>query len=564
MSTTERASVTWRRLLDELYGAEVGAVAASSIASVLATHSSAADARPGWDERDAWLITYPDQFRRAGEAPLATLRDFYAAHLSDALNGVHVLPFFPWSSDDGYSIVDYDAVDPSYGTWSDIEGLASEASLMIDAVINHLSAQGEWFRRYLADDPEYRDFFRTSDPTADLSLVTRAREHPLLTEFATSNGSRHVWTTFSADQVDLDFRNPAVLSRVVDVVLSYAAHGARAIRLDAIGFLWKDESTTSIHLRETHLIVQLIRTCLDIAYPGTMVITETNVPQTENYSYFGDGSHPEAHVVYQFALPPLVLHTLLSGDATQLATWAASASLDVPGTTFLNFLASHDGVGLRPVEDMLTAEELGSLLVAATTRGGRVGYRSLADGTPSPYELNATWFDLLATGDEDSSIARHLASHSIMLALRGIPALYVHSLFGSPNDLAALDVGGQRRSINRTKFSDVAALESALAERRTRAARCLEGLGQMLRWRRSSPAFHPDAAQRVLDLPPGIFGVRREHDSGAAATVLVNVAGSEAVVGADDTRGDLHGFGVTSDAGALRLAPWATAWIIDR
>jgi sucrose phosphorylase len=562
-SATERRHETWRDILAEIYGAGAANEAAPALRSVLDSHPTASvDGGCTWDEHDAWLITYPDQFQGAGEVPLATLRRFFLEYIRPSLTGIHLLPFFPWSSDDGYGVLDYLAVDPSLGTWEDIEVLARDARLMVDAVINHLSAQSQWFRSFLQGDPAYAGFFRTVDPRADVSRVTRPRDTPLLTPFTTAEGEKMVWTTFSADQVDLDYRNPAVLTRIVDVVLSYAARGVRAIRLDAVGFLWKDEATTSSHLPQTHLIVQLIRACLDATYPDVLLVTETNVPHTENISYFGDGTRREAQAVYQFSLPPLVLHSFATENASLLKEWAAMVSPDLPATTFLNFLASHDGVGLRPVEGILPAGDLEGLVATAKVRGGRVGYRRLGDGTSTPYELNGTWFDLLAgTDDTETTLSKHVASHAIMFALRGIPAVYVQSLLAGRNDLEGMRRSGMARAINRRKFTNVRSLEAVLQDPGSLPARCLAAMRKLLAWRSSSVAFHPDSNQVILATPPQVIGIERTHHSGTRARVYVNVSRHAVETETTAQPPTFHGLRAGRSGDVIELGPWGVAWL---
>jgi len=545
-------------LLRRLYGDGASEVE-SEIQDLLRRYPQVtAETEAAWDERDCWLITYPDQFQTPGQPPLATLSRFLDKYCA-WLNGVHVLPFYPWSSDDGFSITDYDAVDGRYGSWEDIEDLAGSHRLMVDAVINHMSVRSAWFEGFLAGDEEYREFFRTVEPGADLEGVVRPRTTPLLSRFPAHDGDRLVWTTFSADQADLDFRNPRVLLRVVETLLDYAAHGAAAIRLDAIGFLWKLEGTPSIHLPQTHWVIQVLRSCLDDTYPRVQLVSETNVPHTENISYFGDGKVREAQIVYQFPLAPLVFQALLAEDATVLRTWADGLDT-AKGTTFLNFLGSHDGVGLRPLEGLVSSETLSALAESCVASGGRVGMRGLPDGTAAPYELNCTWFDLVGAGyTEDEAVARHLATHAVMLALPGIPAIYVHSLFGTPNDQEGFAVSGRPRSLNRLKFSDLDDLELALTDPTDRRRRVLDGLKQMVEWRRSSPAFHPEASSRVLDAAEGVVAVERTAADGSRALVAVNLAGSASSWQApSDATWHAMGDGGTFDG---LVGPWQSVWL---
>lgn len=517
----------WMPTLEELYGEDIAEDLSDEIQKRVSDSQAAARNRPmALSERDTWLITYADQFQERGRAPLRILRNFLDQHTTPWITGVHVLPFYPWSSDDGFSITDYLAVDPAYGDWTDIKDLAEGRQLMVDAVINHMSAQSRWFRRFLDDDPEYEDFFVTSDPAVDLSATVRPRTTPLLTRFESSAGHRWVWTTFSADQVDLDYRNPNVLLRIVDVLLEYTRRGATAIRLDAIGFLWKVPGTPSIHLPQTHAVVHLLRLVLDAAAPGSVLITETNVPHAENVSYFGSSQRPEAQLVYQFPLAPLVLDALTTGDASVLSAWAASFETPLPETSFLNFLASHDGVGLRPAEGLIPPDRIEALADLARRSGGGVGERTMSDGTIVPYELNSTWFDLVAVGhSEDEAIRRHLVAHAVMFALAGVPLIYVHSLFGSSNYRAGFVATGRPRSYNRERFTDVAPLEEAMADPTGRVGPIYAGIREMASSRARHPAFHPFADQAVMPAPPAMLVIKRTSDA-AQALVAINLSGS--------------------------------------
>ncbi len=513
-------------LLESLYGAEIAQSVAPRLEAMIAASRRHSARSPLWDQSDTWVISYPDQFRRPGEVPLAGLRSFFDRHLHPVFNGVHLLPFHPWSSDRGFSVIDPLAVNPEYGTWTDIDLLASDARLMADAVVNHLSVESPWFSDFLRRRPGSEHLFRTVEPGADLTTVVRPRTSPPTTEFLRPDGSRvTVWTTFSPDQADLDYRHPEVLLRIIAVLLNYLDHGARAIRLDAVAFLWKQEGTPSIHLPQTHTIVSIFRSVLAAVDPSVILVTETNVPHRENISYFGPPERPEAHAVYQFALPPLVLHALLTGSAGPLREWAASVTPERPDTTFLNFLASHDGVGLRPVEDLLPRTEIDNIISMCEAVGGRVNSRAGEDGEPVPYELGGTWMSLIGAGAPQFALRRHLASHAIAFSLRGIPLVYAHSLLGSLNDTAAYMRTGQPRDLNRATV-ELAEIERSLLKADSVPSRVLNGLKIQLRARAARPAFHPNSDQRILADHDAVFGVERTSAEGCRSLVLVNVTDS--------------------------------------
>jgi sucrose phosphorylase len=546
----------WSELLRALYPGHPDL--AAQVERLLAAHTGRTATGPPWSQADAWLITYADQFQTAGQAPLVSLNRFYRDHLAPWINGIHILPFYPWSSDDGYSIIDYSAVDPRYGTWHDVETLASNTRAMFDAVINHVSAGSRWFLGYLEGDPEYDDFFIALPPETDLSAVVRPRTSPLLTAYESHQGTIWVWTTFSADQVDLNYRSGRVLLAVLGVLLDYARRGASMIRLDAVQFLWKEVGASCINMPQGHQVIQLLRAIMDEVYPGVVFVTETNVPHRENISYFG-GQQREAQMVYQFALPPLVLDALHTGSVDTLKSWINDLDPLPTGCTYLNFLSSHDGVGVRPVESILSEARINDLLELNERGGGLIGARSVGRHT-KPYELNTSWFSLMETGyDPSQAVLRHLASHAIMMALRGIPAIYALSMVGASNDQAEYHRTGRPRSLNRTRFA-TENLESQLADRNSITSQVLSGIERMLRIRSSSPAFHPDSPQRVLVTPPGVLGIERGA-SDYCARVYVNVVQTEVAVADPGPDWQRHGLERGPTTGPLELGPWSSIWL---
>ena len=510
-----------RRLYGEEDGRRTAAILRGRLDDWRARHG-----RPGPrgrpDQRDVILITYGDTLEGEGP-PLRTLRSFAGAHLGDLVSGIHVLPFFPWSSDYGFAIKDYLEVDPRLGGWDDIEALAGDFDLMIDFVCNHLSAESTWFRSFLAGHVPEREYFLTADPEADLSQVVRPRTTPLLTRFETASGPQWLWTTFSADQIDLDYQHPSLLLRVLGVLLTYVQHGATRIRLDAVGYLWKEVGTTCIHLPQTHELVKVFRDLLDEAAPGVSLVTETNVPHADNVRYFGNG-RDEAQMVYQFPLAPLVLDAFRRGDATRLRDWARDLSTPSADTTFFNFLASHDGVGLVPARGLLSTAEIDALADQVRRHGGQVSMKRDPDGGETPYELNATFFDALSDPAEPwpRRRDRFLAAQSIMLALAGVPGIYVHSLFGSRNDEAAYGRSGWARDLNHGHLA-VSALDEALADPGSETAQIFTGMSALLRARRAHPAFDPTAPQSLPEAPDGVLAVRRGAEAGPGVLCLVNL-----------------------------------------
>jgi glucosylglycerate phosphorylase len=517
-------------------------------------------------EADGMLITYGDQVRSSGQSPLAALTNFLSERVAATISAVHILPFYPSSSDDGFSVMDYYSVDPELGTWEDVESLGGNFDIMFDAVFNHASVQGVWFQKFLRQEGGWESAFFTISGEPDLSKVVRPRALPLLTEFQTEAGPKRVWTTFSADQADINFSDPRMLLRILEVLLFYVSKGARYIRLDAIAFLWKIPGTSCIHLEQTHRAIQLMRVVLDEVAPEVQLITETNVPHTDNVSYFGDGSN-EAQLVYNFALPPLVFHTIRTGDATRLRRWAQALVLPSERVTFFNFLASHDGIGLNPARGILDPGEIDALVQTAIDHNGFVSYKNNPDGTTSPYELNISYFDALSSPTTEeplhTQVARFLAAHAIVLALRGLPGIYFHSLFGSRGDRDGAEESGIPRRINRKKL-EVAALEAELDPPDSLRAQVFAGMQGMLAARASHPAFNPFAEQEIPDAPPDLFLITRKAANGARVICATNVTPSAISFPLPPDSSDwkpLAGFPEPSGDKQVFLPPYGAAWL---
>jgi glucosylglycerate phosphorylase len=505
------------------------------------------------------LITYGDGIRRADETPLHTLSGFLHDHVGDLVSDVHLLPMFPWTSDDGFAVVDHRAVNPALGTWADVAEMAREHDLMFDFVANHTSSSSPWFTGWLAGDPAYAGFYVERDPAFDVSRVTRPRTTPLFHPYSRPDGTTaEAWTTFGEDQVDVDVRQPATLLELTDVLLGYLERGASAVRLDAIGFLWKESGTTCIHLPQTHAVIKLWRALADHVAPGARLLTETNVPHAENISYFGNGED-EAHLVYQFALPPLVLHSFVAGSTARLADWAKGVGPVSSTATWFNFLASHDGIGLRATEDILDDAEREALVDRTRAHGGRVSMASRPDGTSSVYELNISYLDALCTPEEAADpatlAAKGLAAHSILFAFLGVPAVYYHSLVGSPPDHEGMQASDINRRINR-EVLDADRLVAELASDARRHA-VFAGMLHLLDVRRRHEAFSPFGTQHVEHVDDRVFAVRRGAGTPAELLCVTNVTGSTV------TLPEVTGRDVLTDRDVvpLTLGPWGYAWV---
>ena len=527
-----------------------------------------------WSEKDLLLITYGDSIRDDGSdtVPIEVLDNFLSVRALKALSGVHILPCFPYSSDDGFSVIDYKTIDPDLGDWSHVSKLGDNFDMMFDLVMNHISAHSEWFKQYKAGEAPGKDYFVEVDGDADVSSVVRPRSHDLRVPVETPDGTKHVWATFSDDQIDLNFENPDVLVEFLKIIALYLSKGATFMRLDAIGFLWKVLGTPSIHLPETHALVKLVREFSMMINSAIKIVTETNVPAKENMSYFGDGD--EAHMVYNFSLAPLVLQALMTGDTSKLVGWMQETPSAPAGCTYFNFTASHDGIGLRPTEGILSDDERNQMLDAVKSFGGQVSMKANSDGTESPYEMNIALYDAMSGKidgvPDEYQFERFICSQTVMLSVKGIPGMYVHSLLGTRNYTEGLAETGRARTINRRKWQ-VGELEALLDDPTSHHHKVFNELTRRMAIRRSQAAFSPDAAQKTLDCGEGIFAYYRAAADESQQIICINNFKDTEVE--FDATGTCSSAGVTSsygkdliteadiDLAKVTLAPYQSVWV---
>jgi len=526
-----------------------------------------------WDQSDIAMITYGDSLLNGNEKPLQTLSDFFNAHLRGAISWIHILPFFPWTSDDGFAVMDYSSVNEALGDWEHINQIASNSKLMGDLVINHCSSRSMWFENFkLGLDPG-RDYFMTANASDDLSDVVRPRTSDLLAPVETADGLKHVWCTFSHDQVDFDFRNPAVLTEFVRIIRLHLDNGIRVFRLDAVAYLWKIVGTPCISLPQTHEVIRLLRTLIEHAQPDALIITETNIPNRENLTYFGNAN--EAHAIYNFSLPPLLIHALCTGNSRYLSQWLMGMPPAQNGTTYFNFIASHDGIGLRPAEGLLSEEEVTDFIDSMQRFGALVSWRAGENGKPKAYEINISLFDALqgtTAGIDSWGVERFICAHAIMLALEGVPAFYIHSLFGTRNDLHRVENSGHNRAINRHQWQ-LQLLELQLSAPESSHAIVFNRLRQLIVLRKAQPAFHPNATQFTLQLGPTLFGFWRQSISREQSIFCIfNVSDQNQTLSLSDinliTTDEwfdlISGQSYTCVSESVDLRPYQSVWISNR
>jgi sucrose phosphorylase len=551
-------------LLKKIYGQETAALAFERIAPVVTKYDAQKSKKESYfSQEDVVLITYGDSLKKEGEAPLTTLHEFSNKYLKGIISNIHFLPFFPYSSDDGFSVMDFFEIDPALGTWQEVAAIGQDFELMLDYVVNHFSSKGQWFQNYLEGKDGFEAFAIEVDPTTDLSMVTRPRSLPLLSAYTKKDAQTvHLWTTFSADQIDFNFESLDVLEKMIDVLLFYTDQGATILRLDAIAYLWKEIGTSCIHLSQTHDMVKLFRAILDLVAPDVIIITETNVPHDENISYFGDG-RDEAQMVYNFSLPPLLFYSMVKEDASVLSQWAAGLYLESVNNTFFNFTASHDGIGVRPLEGILEPKELDGLVEIVKANQGQVSYKQNPDGSESPYELNITYVDAILADKSSTRADKFLASQSIQYALPGVPATYIHSLLGSRNWVEGVKQTGRARTVNRQKLQ-VENLISELKNPESFRARVFFPYLDLIKTRKKQSAFHPNAGFEILQIDPAVFAIKR-YSKDQTIYALTNISSKtvQATLPGAESSGPMVDLitGENVDPKAIHLNPYQYVWL---
>ena len=522
-----------------------------------------------WSEKTSVLITYADTIQSMKtETPLYSLHSFFTSQFENIIDTIHILPFFPSSSDDGFAVKDYYSIDKNFGSWDDIIKISKNFRLMADVVINHGSSSGTWFKNFINGSGKGKDYFLSFDNTFDVSEVIRPRTSDLLNSFDTHDGSKYLWCTFSKDQVDYNFNNPKVIHEFVEIILFYLSHGITLFRFDAVAFLWKRIGTSCMNLDKTHEIIRLFRTIMDYISPDAVLVTETNTPASENVSYFGNAN--EAHWIYNFSLPPILIYSILSGNSSYMEKLTMSMPPSQIGTSYMNFIASHDGIGLRPVGTFLTEIELEKFIELMENNGAKITYRSTNSDIDEPYEINIALFDAMKetfSKEKDLCMERYICIHTIMMSLEGVPAFYIHSLFGTQNDYALYESTGINRSLNRSKI-DPRKLD--LANNNLRETIIYNELKRLLLIRKEQVAFHPNAIQFTLHLGDKLYGIRRQSiDKKQTIFCVTNMTDSEVDLSLldfylDESKKwhDLITKNVIRDNIALiELKPYQTIWL---
>ena len=523
-----------------------------------------------WSQNTIVMITYADTIEDKNSLPINSINKFLKTYCADTFEIVHILPFFPSSSDKGFSVKDYYSVYHQFGQWNDILRISKEFGVMADVVINHGSSESLWFKNFIKGKGKGSDYFLNFDEPFDTSKVVRPRTSDLLNPVKTTDGIKYTWCTFSKDQVDYNFSNPVVLFEFVQIIIFYLSKGITVFRFDAVAFIWKKIGTSCINLEKTHEIVRLFRTLLTYLSPKAILVTETNTPARENVSYFGNAN--EAHWIYNFSLPPILIYSILAGDSSYLEKLTMSMPPSQLGTSYLNFIASHDGIGLRPAETFLTKDEVTRFINLMEQNGGRVSYRSNNTDTPEPYEINITLFDAMKESfnkEVNLYVERFICIHTIMLSLEGVPAFYIHSLFGTQNDYALYKQTNQNRSLNRGKIK---ISEIDLSNESEPQSYIFLQLKKLMLIRKKQPAFHPNAVQFTLHLGSNLYGIWRQSLDKKQSIFCISNLTDEVVnlslldlnlIGFDHWRDIITEIEIDDITSEIELRPYQTIWLTN-
>ena len=461
-------------------------------------------------EKTTLVICYGDSVYSEKNKSIRVFKNFFQKKLKNYFNTIHFLPFYPSSSDSGFAVKDHYKIDSKLGNWFDIKSFSKKSDIMADMVINHSSARGLWFKNFLKAKRPGKDYFLTVDSKFNTSKVVRPRDHKLLKKIDIFNKTDYLWRTFSPDQLDLNFKNPAVLLRFIKIMINLINHGVTIFRLDAIAYLWKESGTKCINLNKTHEIIKLLRVISGLLNTQTLIVTETNLPEKENLSYFG--KNDEANWIYNFSLPPLLIHAFLFENNSYLYNWSKKLPKSKNGNCYLNFIASHDGIGMRPTEGLLSSKALKDFLYRLKKNGSKFSYRKIQNKSKKIYEANITVFDALKKTNYDNgkfSFERYISAHSIMIAFEGVPAVYFNSIFGASNDEAKFVITGNNRDVNRYKWN-LKNISNKLNNKDSKEYYFYKKISNLLSIKKKQKAFHPNASRENINLGPKIFCFKRE------------------------------------------------------
>ena len=517
-------------------------------------------------EKTSVLICYGDSLLNGNkEKTLKIFRKFYKKKLEKFFEVIHFLPFYPSSSDSGFSVKDHYRVDKKLGDWSDINRQSKKTNIMADIVINHASSKGLWFKNFLRNKSPGKEYFLTVSKKFNISKVIRPRENKLLKRIGIFKKNNLLWRTFSEDQIDLNFKNPKVLLRFIKIIINLANNGVTIFRLDAIAYLWKRSGSKCINLKETHEIIRLIRIVCNSLKSKPIIITETNLPEKENLSYLGVNNN-ESHWIYNFSLPPLLVYSFLFEDSTYLNKWSKNLPTTKIGNNYLNFIASHDGIGMRPVEGYLNKDRLSKFFKRLKKNGGQLSYRKIQGSSKKVYEANITLFNAFQKTDYDKKgryfLERYISAHAIMIGFEGIPAIYFNSIFGTSNDEHKYIISGNKRDLNRYKWNKNR-LENLLKNKTSKESIYYQRIMNLMFIKKQNKAFHPNAKRENFNLGKKIFCFKRTSlDKKQIIYNITNLSSKYQILNLNNKFKKFKNLlGRSKISCGLKLKPYETLWL---
>ena len=497
-------------------------------------------------ERQVQLITYAD--RLGGDLP--GLRSLLQKELAGLFSGVHLLPFFDPidGADAGFDPIDHTRVDSRLGSWDDVAALGKDFAVMADLIVNHVSADSSQFvdvKQRGKASPCWGLFLKKEDvfpagesgpaQSQDIDRIYRPRPGQPFTEIVLDDGSRlDFWTTFSANQLDINVEGEQGRQYLESILQTFAAAGVREIRLDAAGYAIKRRGTSCFMLPETFDFIASLASRAEELGIDTLV---------EIHSYYQTQIAIASHVgrVYDFALPPLVLHTLYTGNADALKRWLA-----ISPRNCVTVLDTHDGIGILDVAregeqtGLLADEEVDSLVetIHDKTGGASRSASGYAASNLDVYQVNSTFYDALGRNDIDYLVAR-----AIQFFVPGTPQVYYVGLLAGENDLELVARTGVGRDINRHYYSPEE-IQSALRRPVVRQ------LMRLMRLRNSLPALAGSFS--IGDSPSSELVLRWDSD-GSYAELRVDLSGPCATIDYSKSgapgRFEIGQAGVTEEAG---------------
>jgi sucrose phosphorylase len=517
-------------------------------------------------EKTSVLICYGDSLLNGNkEKTLKIFRKFYKKKLEKFFEVIHFLPFYPSSSDSGFSVKDHYRVDKKLGDWSDINKQSKKTNIMADIVINHASSKGLWFKNFLRNKSPGKEYFLTVSKKFNISKVIRPRENKLLKRIGIFKKNNLLWRTFSEDQIDLNFKNPKVILRFIKIIINLANNGVTIFRLDAIAYLWKRSGSKCVNLKETHEIIRLIRIVCNSLKSKPIIITETNLPEKENLSYLGVNNN-ESHWIYNFSLPPLLVYSFLFEDSTYLNKWSKNLPTTKIGNNYLNFIASHDGIGMRPVEGYLNKDRLSKFFKRLKKNGGQLSYRKIQGSSKKVYEANITLFNAFQKTDYDKKgryfLERYISAHAIMIGFEGIPAIYFNSIFGTSNDEHKYIISGNKRDLNRYKWNKNK-LENLLKNKTSKESIYYQRIMNLIFIKKQNKAFHPNAKRENFNLGKKIFCFKRTSlDKKQIIYNITNLSSRYQILNLNNKFKKFKNLlGRSKTSYGLKLKPYETLWL---